>query len=431
MDIRPFRGWRYSTGPDGDVSNLIAPPYDVLDGRDKDELLSHSEHNIVAIDLPHVPPKELGPDDAYHGAAATLDAWKSSGVLCQEQAPALYAYEQSYTWAGQTYNRRAMICGLRATELGKDKDVIPHEHTFAGPKADRLKLTECTRTQLSPIFAFFNDPQSAVSNLLWAAAEGRPALEGQLHDVTERIWPVTNTGVIEEIVSALRDVPAYIADGHHRCTTAMNYSAALRDSGQIDYEHEANYIMFCLICRDDPGLLVLPTHRIVRGLSEQFSIPALIERMGEFDWKRCSVGDANLRDADAFLRKYGKGAMAFMGANPAEIWIGKLTDPGLMEQLAPDELPVWRELDVAVLHKAVIDRAIEPWRTDGTHVDYSPDGRAVLAACSSGSAQLGVCIQGTPLEAVESIGLAGASMPHKSTYFYPKIATGMVLKPLE
>ena len=186
-----------------------------------------------------------------------------------------------------------------------------------------------------------------------------------------------------------------------------------------------------MVGRNDPGLLVLPTHRIVRGLKEGFSVPALIDRLPEFTWSRCSVEDADLRHADAFLRKYGQGAMAFLGADPAEIWIAKLTRPTPMDTAAPDQLEVWRKLDVAILHKLIVDRALDPWRTDGLVIDYTPDGRAALAACSSGRAQLAICLQSTPLESVEAIALAGATMPHKSTYFYPKFPTGMVIKPLE
>lgn len=429
MEIRPFHGWRYNVEREGDISSLIAPPYDVLNQQDKDELLNHSHRNIVAVDLPHTPPQDVGPDEAYRRAADTLNEWKSSGVLRRDDSSALYAYEQEYSWAGKNYSRRAMICELRASELGTD--VIPHEHTFPGPKADRLKLTEYTRMQMSPIFAFFSDPQSTVASLLWDAAEGRPHLQGQLRDVTEKLWVVTNEGVINEIVTALRDVPAFIADGHHRYTTALNYVSSLREAGRIDENHQANFVMFALVARNDPGLLILPTHRIIRELKEGFSVPGLLERLPDFSWQRCSVDDADLHDADTFLHKYGRGAMAFLGADPAEIWIGKLTNPQIMVELAPDEPAVWRELDVAILHKMIIDRALEPWRSDDLSVDYTPDGRAVLAACSSGRAQLGICLQGTPLESVEAVALAAASMPHKSTYFYPKLATGMVLKPLE
>jgi len=429
MDVRAFRGWRYSCRQESDVSDLIAPPYDIVSRRDKDELLSRNERNIVAVDLPHVPAQQEGPPEAYQAAAAALSEWKASGVLIQEARAALYAYEQSFGWAGKSYSRRGMICGIRAGAAGRD--VVGHERTFPGPVADRLRLTEQTRMQLSPIFGFFDDPQSTVDSLLWSAAEGRPAVQGRLHDVTERLWPVTNEGVIREIAAALAAVRVFIADGHHRYATAVHYAASLRDSGQIDEDHEANFVMFCLVARTDPGLLVLPTHRIIRGLKPSFTVHALIKRLGRFDWQRCSVDGADLRDADQFLARYGPGAMAFVGAEPAEIWIGKLKDPSAMDSLAPDKPAPWRRLDVAVLHKMVMDQAIAPWRTDDLFVDYTPDGRAVLAACQSGRGQLGICLRSTPLEAVEQVALAGAAMPHKSTYFYPKLATGMVLKPLE
>ena len=427
MEIRPFRGWRYS-GDAGDVSSYIAPPYDVLNQQDKDNLLSRSEQNIVAVDMPYVPPKELGPEEVYRQAAERLKQWQADGVLVQDDRPAIYAYEQTYSWAGKTYSRRAMLCGVRATALGED--VIPHEHTFAGPKADRLRLTECTGVQLSPIFGFFDDA-GGVSETLWSAARGAPTIQGKLRDVHEKLWVIDDEAVIAKIAAALADRPVFIADGHHRYTTAMNYATELRKSGRIDEKHEANFVMFCLVARSDPGLLVLPTHRMVRGLKEGFSVEALAESLPEFTWKRCSVDEANLADADAFLRKYGSGAMAFIGAHPAEIWVGRLNDPKAMAELAPDECEEWRRLDVAILHRLVIDKALAAWKTDQTALEYTPDGRAVMAACKAGSIDLGVCMQGTPLEAVEAIANRGASMPHKSTYFYPKLATGMVIKPLE
>jgi len=429
MEIRPFRGWRYSTPPDGDISKFIAPPYDLLNRRDKDELLLRSDKNIVAVDLPHAPGYDLGPDEEYQQAAAILDDWRCSRVLDLEPVPALYAYSQTFIWAGKDYTRRGMICGVRIDE--SNREIIGHEQTLPGPKADRLRLTEYTRTQVSPILGFYDDPQSTVGSLLWDSAEGPPAARARLHEVTEEIWAVTNEGVIREIASVLRGVPVFIADGHHRYATALQYAGALRDAGSSDENHEANFVMFCLVPRDDPGLLVLPTHRIVSGLRDGFAIADLIKSLSQFSWRRCSVDGVDLRDADEFLHKYGPGAMAFIAADPAEIWIGKLEQREAMESLAAEQLPAWRNLDVAILHKLVIEQSLEPWRTERTSVDYTPDGRSVLAACQSGRGQLGICLQSTPLESVVEIALAGSAMPHKSTYFYPKLATGMVLKPLE
>jgi len=428
MEIRPFRGWRYSAGAQGDVSDRLAPPYDVIGLTDRDALLARSDRNIVAVDLPHFPPHEAGPDEAYQRSVDLLGRWRADGTLVQDHAPAIYAYEQTFRWAATSYRRRGMICGVRADQSGRD--VIPHERTFDGPCADRIKLTRYTQMQLSPVFGFFHDPQATVESLLWHAAEGAPAARGQLHGVTERLWPVTDGGVIGEIAAALRSVPAFIADGHHRYATGAGYAASLRDSGQIDHDHEANFVMFCLVPRRDPGLLVLPTHRIVRGLGQDFSVPALVDAIPQFQWRRCSVDAVDFHHVGEFLRKYGRGAMAFIGADPAEIWIGNLKDPAVMDDLAGDQPEPWRRLDVAILHKIVMDRAMAPWRTDALRVDYTPDGSGVLAACQSGSAQLGICLQATSLDAVEEIALAGGTMPHKSTYFYPKLATGTVLKPL-
>ncbi len=156
MEIRPFRGWRYRTGPGGDVSPFLAPPYDILSGKDKQEFLARSDKNIVAVDMPHVPPDSLGPDEVYQQAARRLAAWQEKGVLVPRGPPGPVRLPAEVPLGRRDYTRRAILCGVRATALGQD--VIPHEHTFAGPKADRLRLTQCTRMQLSPIFGFYRDP---------------------------------------------------------------------------------------------------------------------------------------------------------------------------------------------------------------------------------------------------------------------------------
>jgi len=423
MDIQPFCGWRFATD---DVSKHIAPPYDILDQADKDELLAGHKHNIVAVDLPHVPPKELGPPEVYKSSATLLEKWQKRGVLQQDSEPALYLYEQSYTWGGQKYSRRAMLSGVRATPLGKD--VIPHEHTFAGPKADRLKLTTTTKTQLSPIFGFYNDPIGVVGKLAGAAGP-EPEIQGELGGVTEKLWVVKDPKTIAEIQAALASVPVYIADGHHRYTTAMNYRDALRDAGLIDADHEANFVLFALVARDDPGLLVLPTHRLIKGLSKDFTLEKLRKALPSFAWAKCPTLDVDLADADAYLAPHGKGAMAFVHGE--EMWIGQLTDEQEMLNIAPDHCQDWRDLDVAVLHSLVIDHALKPWTTDDSEVGYTADGNAARDEGRREDVSLAVIMQGTPLAAVEAIANAGESMPHKSTYFYPKLATGMILKPLE
>ncbi|HUS47035.1 MAG TPA: DUF1015 domain-containing protein [Phycisphaerae bacterium] len=429
MEIRPFRGWHYRPGTDGDVSAFIAPPYDVLSAADKAALLKQSERNVVAVDLPHVPPGDAGKDELYRRAAELLNEWKASGVLVQEQAPAIYVYEQSFEWAGKSYSRTAVICGVRGSQPGGD--VKLHERTYPGPKADRLKLTQHTRMQLSAVLGFYRDGSGRARELLSSATAGRPDLKGTLRGVAERVWLVTDEAVIRKIASHLRDKPVFIADGHHRYMTALSYRDALVAEGRIGRDHEANFVMFSLVEAGSPGLLVLPTHRIISGLKEGFSVEKLAAAAPQFSWQRRGAAEADLADADAFLRRCGPGSMAFIGAGPPEVWIARLADAGAMVEAAPDQTDAWRRLDVAILHKLIIDNAIEPWRTGEFSIEYTPEAARVLAACRSGRGQLGICLRATPLSAVEEIALAGQSMPHKSTYFYPKVATGLVFKPLE
>jgi uncharacterized protein (DUF1015 family) len=429
MDLKGFRGWRF-VGDDGDVSSLIAPPYDVLNAQQKAELLARSDHNIIAVDLPHVPPKEPGPDAVYAQAARTLETWQAEGTLQQDDTECLYVYDQTYTWAGKTYTRRALLAGVRATPLGADQDVIPHEHTFAGPKADRLKLTQATFTQLSPIFGFYHDPADTVGPLLASQTDRAPDLRGELNGVDEALWVIRDQAVIAKLREAFAAVPAFIADGHHRYTTAMNYRDSLRNAGEIDDAHEANYVLFALVSRDCEGLLVLPTHRLVSGLAESFSLEALREAIPGFTWQAVEAAILDLSDADAALADFAPHAMAFAAGDGKTLWIGTLDTPEPMLAAEGSHCEAWRELDVAILQSLIMDGALEAFKTGATAVDYTPDGNAALASVAAGEAQLAIIMRGTPAQAVEAVALAGEVMPHKSTYFYPKLSTGMVLKPL-
>ncbi len=423
-EIRPFRGWHYT----GEVSRLIAPPYDILSGADKQALLARSADNIVAVDLPHVPPKEVGPDAAYAAAAEKLAALQAAGTLVQDPQPALYAYSQTYTWAERTFTRRAILAAVRATELYEG--VWPHEKTFAGPKADRLKLTEATGVQLSPIFGVFDDG-AGLSEDFWAAVTGPPALQGTLNGVEERMWTVTAPATLERVSSALRETPIFIADGHHRYTTAMNYAKALRQAGRIGPDDEANFVLFALVPMDDPGLLVLPTHRLITGLPQGMTAKDVVERTtGPMAWQAVKLVPDALADADALLNPYGQGGLALLDSGLETLYVGRLADPAAMAALAPDQSDTWRRLNVAILHRLILDETLAPLTGGKLEVTYTAHGAEVVAALRDGSAQLAAVLQGTPITAVKDIALAHETMPHKSTYFYPKLATGMVIKPL-
>jgi uncharacterized protein (DUF1015 family) len=427
MDIKPIRGWRYAQR---DISSLIAPPYDILNGAEKAQFLAGNAQNIVAVDMPHVPPKELGPDAEYAAAAAKLGEWKAGGVLAQDAEAALYVYEQSFPWGGRTYCRRAMLCGVRAGELGRD--VIPHEHVFAGPLADRLRLTEHTHMQLSPIFGFYDDPGKRVGKALAAAAAGRPVAEGVMRGVAERLWKITEPAVVADVAKALQPVPVFIADGHHRYTTALNYVTALAARQKIAPTHEANFVMFALVARDDPGLLILPTHRLFTNLRAEGSVEALAAALPEFSWRK-HRGGAGVTAAyvEGLLADAGPLAVVLVSGTGATVWVARLEELDAMRKAAPDQIDEWRVLPPAILHKLIVDKGVRNWSAGAPAIEYTAYTEQVLEACRAGRAQLGACLPGIGVAAVEAVAQKGAAMPHKSTYFYPKLATGVVLKPLE
>jgi uncharacterized protein (DUF1015 family) len=429
MDIRSFRGLRFRAPAGSDVSAFFAPPYDILSSQAKDALLAKSKNNIVSVDLPHVPPSEAGPDEVYAAAAQRLRGWIATGVLCRDDKPSLYAYQQEFTWGGKPYCRRAILCAIRLSPFGKD--VLPHEHTFEGPKADRLKLMEHTHFQLSPIFGFFRDEGGVATKALWDTTLKRgPNIHGTLAGVQEKVWAVKDEHALKAVRLHLAGEPVFIADGHHRYTTALNYRDELLAAGKIDEHHPANFVLFALVERNDPALLVLPTHRLISGLKATFSVAKLVKTAAEFSWRKVPMDRVDFRDGDSIAR-LGPHAFALLDAKSGELWIAKLEDPQAMLDAAPQETDAWRELDVAILHKLFIEKALAKWVKTEPVIEYTHDGQAVLAACGTGKAQLGILLAGTPIGAIEAIARAGAAMPHKSTYFYPKLTTGLVLMPLE
>jgi uncharacterized protein (DUF1015 family) len=219
--IRPFKGIHYAKRPDLDLSKLIAPPYDVLDERQKTQLQARHPNNIVNVDLPHVPPKELGPESAYQQAAVTFRAWRAAGVLVQDPRAGLYPYSQTYQHGGRTFHRHGFISLIRLSPFGQGQ-VVPHELTYKGPIADRLTLMHITRAQLSPIFGLFSDPKNEVTSLLYRNL-ARPMLSATLDEVQNDLWHVADAEVTNQVMDLMRTRPVYIADGHHRYTTALQY----------------------------------------------------------------------------------------------------------------------------------------------------------------------------------------------------------------
>lgn len=411
-EIAPFQAIRYDHQRLGrDLTSVIAPPYDVLDEADKDALLERSKHNIVAVDLPHVPPKSLGPEAAYEKAARLLRGWIDEGVLVQESQPALYLYHQKFEHEGRTHTRRMFFARVRLASFAENK-VIPHEKTFGGPKEDRLALMKATGCQLSPIFGLFADADDQVGKAFADAAACEPDVTAHLDGVENRLWIVTDKSAIKSVTKTLADERIYIADGHHRYSTALNYRdwATKEAGGQLPKDHPANYIMFVLASMDDPGCLILPYHRAVAGASLK-----KITKAWEEGAAPTSREDADLTVWDAATEK------------EAHL---RFTNRERLMALEPDQCAPWYALDYAYLHRYLIDELLQDALNKEPEIGYakSADAARAYARDHKGAA---LFVNATPLAHLRAVSDAGGLMPQKSTYFFPKLATGLAMNPLE
>lgn len=428
--IRPFAGIRYSHKLAPRFADLIAPPYDVLDETDKQKLLAKDPHNIVSVDLPHLPPKTAGPDVLYQQSHTTLQSWLASGILMREQRPALYPYTQVYKHGNLTFHRRGLIALVRLSPFGAGH-VVPHEKTYKGAIEDRLKLMLATGMQLSPVFGLFSDPRGEVNNALYANL-GKPEYSGALDGVRSDLWHTYDAEIINKVTDLMADKPVYIADGHHRYTTALQYQqmAAERYGGHLPPEHPANYCMFVLVGMQDPGLLILPTHRLLGGLGS-FDASRLRAALGS----NGTIEESLAGEPVALSQAIAKSPVHTFGLYDGiarKNYILTITNADILAKLEPSQSADWRHLDVAILQRYLIDELIKPAFCGGNEPSrgYTADPATIAGSVDGRTFQVALLLQPTPLHALEQLGRHNEVMPQKSTYFFPKLATGVVINPL-
>jgi uncharacterized protein (DUF1015 family) len=386
----------------------------------------------VTIDLPFTPPKSVGPDEVYAKANTTLRAWISAGILVQDRRPAFYPYTQVFDHHGKTFHRRGFIALVKLSPFGEGH-VVPHEKTYAGPIEDRLKLMHATHAQLSPIFGLFNDNRGEVTRRLYQNL-GRPEADGTEGRVRNQLWSVIDSDVENEVIKAMGTKPVYIADGHHRYTTALAYQKQIeeRNGGPLPINHPANWCMFMLVGMQNDGLLILPTHRLIGGLSG-FTLAAFKEAIaGEFEMQEVAATAAQLPAVATSIAGGSPHTFAlYDGASKATL-ILTLKSPDVLKALSPDRSDAWRRLDVAILQRYLLEEILQPKFAGGNPPDlgYTADASTIAKQVDGSKYQIAVMLRPTPLPALEDLGKSNEVMPQKSTYFYPKLATGMVLNPL-
>lgn len=433
-NIKPFMGIRYAGGAGFDLSKVIAPPYDVLDAAGKEKLAARDPHNIVIPDLPHLPAKTAGPDEVYDRAHITLQSWLKAGVLKRDKRPALYPYAQTYQHNGRTYHRRGLIALVRLAPFGKGH-VVPHEKTYKGPIEDRLKLMRATRMQLSPIFGLFSDSRHEVNNALYERL-GKPELSGTLDGVQNDLWSVIDAEVENQVIDRIGTRPIYIADGHHRYTTALQYQKEAEEAngGPLPPTHPANWCMFVLVGMQDDGLLILPTHRLIGGLSS-FDVTTFTKALGD-DWTvtQTPLGPEHVDEfINVVLPKQPAHTFGLYDGAARRVWQMTLKNPDILKPFEANQSDAWRRLDVAILQRYLLDEVLTPRFGGGKELTrgYTADPFAIAKEVDGKQYQIALLLKSTPLGALEQLGQHGEVMPQKSTFFYPKLATGMVINPLE
>lgn len=433
VEIRPFCGLRYDISQVGDLSDVIAPPYDVIDADMQNDLYEKHPCNVVRLILNRDEPGDDSTDNRYARAAKFLRHWTGDGVLVRERDEALYVYHQQFHYEGTTYVRKGFLCRVRLERFGEG-EIYAHEQTMPGPKADRLALTKACRANLSPIFSLFPDPDGTGQEPLEAVVRGKIPSEATDHlGVVHRIWPVTDHAAISQVRARLRETSVFIADGHHRYETAINYRDFLSEAGELGGDDSPpNFVMMHLVAMSDPGLAILPTHRLVSGLPELTS-EELSETLGDhFSVESVGAGPDAAQETWGLIDADGGQDVFGFGTSDGKWILARLTDASPMESLAADQSEDWRALGVSVLHRLVLDHLLGTRYPDAElKCRYVRLLDEVFEAQDNRTCQLACLVPPAGMQHIEEIASHLEKMPAKSTYFYPKLLSGLVINPLD
>jgi uncharacterized protein (DUF1015 family) len=442
--IEPFAGLRYDLGHVGSLSDVICPPYDVISPEFQDRLYKQHPCNYVRVELNRDEPGDSEHNNRYSRAAKYLRQWRQEGVLQQEPAAALYVYHQTFTEGGVEFTRRGFLARVRLERFGEGK-IYPHEETHASAKQDRLLLTRATKCNPSPIFGLYPDPHNEAIELLAAATSGQQPLTATDHlGVVHRLWPVTDLNVINRVGAILDPKPAFIADGHHRYETACNYrEEQAAASGGLHPNHPANYTLMMMVSMNDPGMIVLPTHRLFRGMPEMTSQELSAKLASCFT---CNPGGKGPEQAKAIWQEIEEsgeqGRLAFYTAKDDAWTVCQVSDAGVnrMAELSSDHSVDWQGLGVALLHRLVMETLLGATNLPKPMYVHSVDevihglkegdtkGRdATGQQGSGGKFNLAALVMPATVDHVRAISEHGERMPAKSTYFYPKLLSGLVI----
>jgi uncharacterized protein (DUF1015 family) len=419
--IIPIRGLRYNPALVQDLSLVVTPPYDVIDQEAQNRYYARHPYNIIRLEYSRMHPEDNEQHNRYTRAAATFRDWRARGVLIRESQPALYLYEQEFVLKGRRYTRRGFF-GAIQLEPYSTGTVRPHEETLPHAKRDRYQLLQACRANFSPIFGLYADKECRAAEILVEAAGPKPAVAftdemGQTH----RLWPVTDPEAINRVLIILERYPVFIADGHHRYETALAYKEACNAPGL------QNCALIVLVSLYDPGLVILPTHRLVKNPKEMALSDFLNALTAHFELRPFTGETSAFFATLERLPKHSFGL--YTGSGRFHLLTPK-PDTNLERLMPADRSPNWKRLEVSVLHHVILDRVLGLDSTrwaDEDHLKYTREEEKALAQVDAGGFDYAFFLK--PPEVGELVAVAedGERMPQKSTHFYPKLSTGLVI----
>ena len=415
-EIQPLRALHYNTSVVGRLDDVVAPPYDVIDADQRAQLVQRSPFNVVAVDLPE------GEPDPYETARELFETWQLQGALVRDREPALWAHKQEYNGpGGKRLTRRGFFCRVRIEGYGPGR-VRPHERTHPGPKEDRLRLTRTTRANLSPIFSLYSDPQDTAWAALEPATEQAPWAEISDADGTiHRLWRAADPVAIAAVQETTRDAELLIADGHHRYETMLEYAE------EVGGEGEHRYILMCLVALEDPGLTVFPTHRVVNNLdpSRQAALSETLRR--DFEIAEVALEDLAPPPGNGPLQ------VGYIDAHVKRPFRLTLKDQGIADAALRERSEPYRRLDTGILEALILKGTLGLSDDDISHFKglfYARDAEEAVAMVTSGEYDAAFLMRPTPVGQMRDLAAADENMPPKSTYFFPKLLTGLLFNPL-
>jgi uncharacterized protein (DUF1015 family) len=440
LEVAPFRAVRYAAEGADHLTALVAPPYDVISPEQRASLAARDPHNIVHLILPAERPGDSATDNKYTRCGATYRQWLEQGILRRDAEPAFYALHQRFDSGGARYVRKGFLARLRLREFAEGV-VLPHEKTLSGPKADRLEIFKNARANLSPIFSLYPDGRGDVDQLLAPAITRPPDASARTDDgVQHDLWRVTDPAAIAGVRAAMAQRKAFIADGHHRYETALAYARLVDQSLAAPQPNGPHHFVLSFFCSmGDPGLLILPTHRVLHSQAS-FNLKALLTGSEAF-FAITPLADgvanpASLKIALDQLATAGRTRPSFVLVATPGLKSYLLTLKGDAPQAIPDlpQHPELRKLDVTLLHVLLLQRLLGlSLESQERHENlrYVKDAAEAVDTVRRGEAQAAFLLNPTRMEQVRAVAESGAVMPQKSTFFYPKLPSGMVLNPLD